>query len=187
MTTYNRMTIEDLLTKYTKPQLLQIFRWCRLHDVQVLTPQELDTIVALSPDDPALQEKMLKLPKGENTPVSANFKAKEFDCKCSGLCNLTEIHVDLIAKLQHVRDAFGEPIHITSAYRCPTHNTQVGGVSDSTHTTGSAVDLTCSDLDRLAHTIETLYPECSIGRYDTFVHFDIRRKSARWDKRTSHT
>lgn len=42
--------------------------------------------------------------------------------------------------LQPVRNHFGEPIIITSGYRCPELNQAVGGVPDSYHVTGEAAD-----------------------------------------------
>jgi uncharacterized protein YcbK (DUF882 family) len=44
--------------------------------------------------------------------------------------------------LQPVRNHFGEPIIITSGYRCPKLNEAVGGVPDSYHVTGEAADFT---------------------------------------------
>ena len=46
-------------------------------------------------------------------------------------------------KLELVRAALAYPIIITSGYRCPALNTQVGGVSTSAHTKGLAVDFHC--------------------------------------------
>jgi Uncharacterized protein conserved in bacteria len=43
-------------------------------------------------------------------------------------------------KLEFVRKALGQPIIITSGYRCPALNARVGGVSTSAHTKGLAVD-----------------------------------------------
>lgn len=51
-----------------------------------------------------------------------------------------------LAVLQPLRDAMGEPIKIGSGYRCPALNAAVGGVSNSQHMTGEAVDL-CIDGD----------------------------------------
>ena len=42
--------------------------------------------------------------------------------------------------LQPLRDALGNPIVISVAYRCPRTNVKVGGVSDSWHLTGEAAD-----------------------------------------------
>lgn len=43
--------------------------------------------------------------------------------------------------LEPLRKAYGKPIFISSGYRCSTLNKAVGGVSNSQHMTGQAVDL----------------------------------------------
>lgn len=43
--------------------------------------------------------------------------------------------------LQPIRDAWNEPIIITSGYRCAEVNKCVGGVSNSQHMTAAAVDI----------------------------------------------
>lgn len=49
---------------------------------------------------------------------------------------------DLAANvLQPVRDHFGEPIVVTSGYRCPAVNRAVGGSSTSFHAKGCAADI----------------------------------------------
>ena len=47
-------------------------------------------------------------------------------------------------KLECVRKVLGFPIIITSGYRCPALNTQVGGSPTSAHTKGLAVDFHCA-------------------------------------------
>lgn len=46
--------------------------------------------------------------------------------------------------LQELRDLFGKPISLSSAYRCPAYNESVSGTGlDGPHTTGKAVDVRC--------------------------------------------
>ena len=47
-------------------------------------------------------------------------------------------------KLESVRDALAHPIIISSGYRCPALNNQVGGSQTSAHTKGLAVDFHCA-------------------------------------------
>lgn len=54
---------------------------------------------------------------------------------------------DLVYKLERARELFGHPIVITSGYRDPEHNDLIGGVKDSAHTKGMAVDIRCADND----------------------------------------
>ena len=52
-------------------------------------------------------------------------------------------HLDeLVEKvLDPLRAAYGQPIHISSGYRCPALNKAVGGVATSVHMIGYAADL----------------------------------------------
>lgn len=43
--------------------------------------------------------------------------------------------------LQRIRDRLGQPITITSGYRCPALNRAVGGVTSSDHQSGQAADI----------------------------------------------
>ena len=51
--------------------------------------------------------------------------------------------VELIDRvLDPIREHWGLPIRVTSGYRCPELNEEVGGVEDSWHMDGCAVDIT---------------------------------------------
>ena len=72
-----------------------------------------------------------------------NFKYHELKCKCGGkYCNgyPTGFSYDLLTNLQKARDYFGKAVIITSPLRCARHNSNVGGVKNSKHTLGRAVD-----------------------------------------------
>ena len=45
--------------------------------------------------------------------------------------------------LEPLREHFGEPIYISSGYRCPQLNRAVGGVPNSQHMRGEAADICC--------------------------------------------
>lgn len=57
-----------------------------------------------------------------------------------------EAKANLVALAENIldkaRDAWGKPIIVNSGYRCPRLNKVVGGVSNSQHVTGEAVDIT---------------------------------------------
>ena len=128
--------------------------------------------------------------------ITENFNRKEFDCKCG--CEMPSsvfYEVEYLAnELQAIRDYSNAPIQINSAYRCPSHNKAIGGVSNSQHTLGKAADIVVKGQtpDETFNMIEgMLNDEClfpfhlgGIGRYNTFTHVDIRPNDARWDKRT---
>jgi len=94
----------------------------------------------------------------------------------------------LASQLQYIRDFIELPITLTNAYRCPSHNKKVGGVSDSQHILGKACDLQVKKLPPkdLYKIIDTLAEygrvlQGGLGEYNTFVHYDIRETKARWD------
>ena len=43
--------------------------------------------------------------------------------------------------LQPIREAWGQPVVVTSGYRCPKLNSAVGGVKNSQHLSGQAADI----------------------------------------------
>lgn len=55
------------------------------------------------------------------------------------------LKADLVYKLDRARELFGAPMVITSGYRDPDKNLAVGGVKNSSHTRGLAVDIKCND------------------------------------------
>jgi hypothetical protein len=48
---------------------------------------------------------------------------------------------DVMFKLDRARELFGYPIVITSGFRTPEHNEEIGGTKDSEHIFGRAVDI----------------------------------------------
>ena len=53
--------------------------------------------------------------------------------------------VELIDRvLDPIREHWGLPIRVTSGYRCPELNEEVGGVEDSWHMDGCAADITAN-------------------------------------------
>jgi hypothetical protein len=123
-----------------------------------------------------------KFKRGEDKKLSANFHLSEFECKC-GKCLETLVDLDHVAKLQQLRHDLGSSIRITSAYRCPDHNSAVGGAKNSQHKKGTATDIQVRgmDPDEVADACEKFD---GLGRYDTFTHIDSRGSKARWDKRS---
>ena len=81
----------------------------------------------------------------EELYASQTAKAKGIDNKPDfpSLINLVYLCAYV---LEPLREAMNEPIKIGSGYRCPKLNAVVGGVSNSQHMKGQAVDL-CIDGD----------------------------------------
>ena len=82
-----------------------------------------------------------------NCSLVKNFKPEEFRCPC-GKCTGYPDRMKQV-ELQHIqtiRDHYGKPMKITSGLRCKVENKRVGGVSNSGHLTGYAVDFYMEDV-----------------------------------------
>ena len=124
--------------------------------------------------------------------LTKNFSKKEFDSKDGAKMpdNILVNVVKLACNLQRLRDVIGKPIIINSGYRSPSHNAKVGGSPNSQHLAGKAADIRVIGMKPydLAQEINKLITagemmQGGLGIYDTFVHYDIRKKKARWDFR----
>ena len=100
------------------------------------------------------------------------FKPSEFECKCG--CHENKIKDELVQMLDAARETAGVPFSVTSGYRCPKHNAAVGGVSESAHSTGFAVDVACTEsMPRFAiirGLIEAGFNRIGVAK--TFIHAD---------------
>ena len=67
------------------------------------------------------------------------FKKSEFTCKCG--CRLNNMNIQVVKIADEIREYFGKPCIVNSASRCKQHNKNVGGVSNSRHLQGKAIDL----------------------------------------------
>lgn len=68
-----------------------------------------------------------------------HFKKSEFTCKCG--CGLNNIQLGVVKIADEVREHFGSPAIVTSGTRCEKNNKEVGGVSNSRHLKGKAIDM----------------------------------------------
>jgi len=57
--------------------------------------------------------------------------------------DLLKVMVHTALCMERVRDSLGEPIHVTSWYRCPKLNEAISGQNHSQHMAGEAVDFIC--------------------------------------------
>lgn len=82
-----------------------------------------------------------------STHYSKNFTREELNCRgpeCRGKQPPIEVQENLVRLchigLEPLRREYGHPLGILSGYRCPIHNHNVGGVSNSQHLYGKAAD-----------------------------------------------
>jgi hypothetical protein len=128
--------------------------------------------------------------------ISRNFSYREFERSATAdahmICNVIRTFevrdaiYELVEEvLQPLRDEIGEPIDISSGYRCPELNRIVGGVATSQHVKGEAADIhtgSQTETYRLAHLAKST-PEIwaeidQMILYPTFIHFSHRRLGA---------
>jgi zinc D-Ala-D-Ala carboxypeptidase len=112
--------------------------------------------------------------------LSANFMRREFACQGEACCNHSApVLPALVSSLQQMRDIIGEPINITSGFRCIKHNKAIGGAEGSKHTTAEAADLalisgmTIDEMAELAKKVP-MFDRGGIILYPTWIHVDVR-------------
>ena len=114
--------------------------------------------------------------------LSPHFSKQELACRC---CGRLKIDPRLIDALEALRQLAGVPMVIHAGYRCPVHNREVGGVSNSEHTLGLAADINVPGLNlQQMYDLASEVPQFAyggMGAYDTnFLHVDVRDHRARW-------
>ena len=104
------------------------------------------------------------------------FVPRELASKGNGAIQIKYAALD---RLQSLRAEWGQPLHLTSAYRDPAHNARVGGAPLSEHKAGGAFDVRVvgwNDTDK--HGFKELalaHGFTGFGGYSTFIHIDIGR------------
>ena len=114
--------------------------------------------------------------------LAANFTVREFACNDGS--DKVLIDSNLVTLLQKIRNHFGSSVTITSAYRTASYNKLIGGAVCSQHLYGTAADITIQGVTPLevAKYCEYLMPNSGgVGRYNNFVHVDVRSSRARWE------
>jgi hypothetical protein len=107
-----------------------------------------------------------------------HFSPREFTCACKGYCeHPVVISLDLVRKLDAIRDRIGRHITIVSGTRCERHNRKVGAGSLSSHTpkqgVSHAADVRCPDSSFRFAFLEAALPLFNrIGVGKDFIHVD---------------
>ena len=110
-----------------------------------------------------------------------NFKATEFRCKCP-ICKLQVPHkMDplVLEKVQELRDLYGAPLSLTSAYRCDKHPEEVKKEKPGQHNAGLAVDIRVTDGAMRMKLVELglKLGATGVGVAKTFIHLDWRKST----------
>jgi len=97
----------------------------------------IEEIIEVSSDVNSVDERLEELKN--RYLLSPNLSRHEVRCRCG--CGFDEVTQELINTFQTIRDHLGKPIMINSGCRCRKHNGRVGGVAQSAHMTGEALDI----------------------------------------------
>ena len=117
---------------------------------------------------------MIKFEKQEHKQLTLHFNSDELECHCNTK-HTNSIHQGLLEKLEALRKLVGGAIKVNCAYRCETHNQNIGGVKDSQHLRGFAADIVVPGLDTLnLYGLACKAGFNGVGLYDNFVHVDVR-------------
>ena len=128
--------------------------------------------------------------------LSKHFSLDEFTCSATaqamgivnspGSIELANLRFMCEEVLEPAREVIGEPIHITSGYRCLALNRAVGGVAQSYHVRGLAADLhivSAAHASRLADALNA-QPYCDLilvehAHGTSWLHVQVRKLSPR--------
>ena len=85
--------------------------------------------------------------------------------------------------LDPIREHWGLPIRVTSGYRCPELNDEVGGVEDSYHMDGCAADISAINPERNVELMSLIramqligriaLTECYLGPKAKYIHIAL--------------
>ncbi len=118
-----------------------------------------------------------------NHYVTEHFLYSDFICPCCDTLKIVPGFYTHMRLLERMRRELGFPIVVNSGYRCERHNRKVGGAARSWHLL-FATDIRPSggSSDKLAamHGAAERLGFGGVGRYDTFIHLDLRPDPARW-------
>ena len=96
---------------------------------------------------------------------------------------ITENIIKLCKYMDDVRKHLGnKPIIVTSAYRDPVSNRNVGGAKDSRHTYGDAIDFYVQGMDvvEVFYKLKEYHQIGGLAVGNGFVHLDLRGSPVRW-------
>ena len=120
------------------------------------------------------------LNKVEEDMALKHFKLSEFESP--DLPGVNNMCLKFLKKLDKARAIAGIPFFITSGYRSPQHNLDVGGVQDSAHTLipCKAVDIACNNSinrQKIIRALAEVGLTRRLGISKSFIHTDDSQKT----------
>jgi uncharacterized protein YcbK (DUF882 family) len=99
---------------------------------------------------------------------------KKFRCPC---CDRNEIDPRVEALHREIEEDIGQKLIVTSGFRCPKHNKEVGGSATSSHLKGLAWDVAVDNSRLRYRVIQSALTRgiTRIGVGKGFLHLDIDR------------
>jgi hypothetical protein len=103
----------------------------------------------------------------------------EYACKCCGriplevygpIVEMPTLYYILFESFRWFREDWGKPVNITSGYRCPKHNLEIGGVEYSLHLFGGALDMQFRDDEETVRAAKAIDDSCSDLRMGVYLH-----------------
>lgn len=114
------------------------------------------------------------LHKAISIDLAYGLSSQEFKCHCNRMtCNQILFSPRLKDSWNVSRAQFGKPLQVNSGHRCQSHNEEVGGVAESKHTKGEAIDISHDEFNpmekqRLKMILENNFDV--VLEYPTFYH-----------------
>ena len=114
--------------------------------------------------------------------LAEHFKAEELACPCDrDGCRTVVVHWALIRLLSRMRKQIGQPLYISSGYRCPKRNESVGGAPESLHLAGMAADVQASTSVEHLASVARAVGAGGVGVYPRHAHVDVGEPDRRWE------
>ena len=99
-----------------------------------------------------------------------HFSKNELSCPCCGVMGMNR---KFLKRLEAVREDYGKPMNLNSAFRCADHNAAIGSKPTSSSVMGKAVDIACvGSRERYELVRALLLHVCRIGIGEGFIHAD---------------
>jgi len=118
---------------------------------------------------------------------SPYFTKEEMRCQCG--CEQDGMHSEFMEKLTSLRADWGQPMTVTSGYRCPNHPIEAKKAKPGTHASGRAVDIAVQGEDAYNFLCAALghgFTGIGVNQKGSsrFIHLDDLTRDEGWPRPT---